>query len=134
MALRQCDKCGETVDEAKAFCPGCGNAFVEEEKRSQTSNFDTMDSTVQLGQTMYNQMLTDMGLNISKAYDPAEIKVEVIEPLATEVRPQVSKAVPEIKSSGNRKWIITGIAVILVLLFLVIAIAGLIIVYWVKFR
>lgn len=134
MGLRQCEKCSEMVDEAKAFCPGCGNAFVEEEKRSQTSNFDTMDSTVQLGQTMYNQMLSDMGLNISKAYDPAEIRVDVIEPLATEVKPQVSKPVPETKSSGNRKWIIAGVAVILVLLFLVIAIAGLVFVYWVKFR
>ena len=59
MAFKQCDKCNETVDEAKAFCPACGNAFVEEERRSITTNFEEMDMTVQLGNTMYNQMLSD---------------------------------------------------------------------------
>lgn len=72
MAQKECDKCGDLVDEAKAFCPGCGNAFVEEQKREERSGFEQADNTVQIGQSMYNQMLSDMGLNISKRRDPAE--------------------------------------------------------------
>ena len=81
MGLRQCDKCGDMVDEAKAFCPGCGNAFVEEEKRQKKSDFEQQDNTVQLGNTMYNQMLADMGLNISKPASAAEKRIEVISPV-----------------------------------------------------
>ena len=66
MGEKQCGKCGETVDEAKAFCPGCGNAFVEEKTRTSVSDFDLSDNTVRLGDTMYNQMLSDMGLSISR--------------------------------------------------------------------
>lgn len=73
MATKQCGNCSEMVDEAKAFCPGCGDAFVDEEQRENVSDFDKLDSTVQLGQTMYNQMLSDMGLNISKTAPPAAV-------------------------------------------------------------
>jgi hypothetical protein len=66
MGEKKCRKCGETVEEAKAFCPGCGEAFVEEKKRSSVSDFDLSEHTVRLGDTMYNQMLSDMGLSISK--------------------------------------------------------------------
>jgi len=72
------------VDEAKAFCPGCGNALVEEEG-PKTTAFQKLDHTVQFGQTMYTQMLEDMGLNISEASAPKEARVEVIKPLETEV-------------------------------------------------
>src|SRR3954454_20193929 len=81
MGLRQCDKCGDMVDEAKAFCPGCGKAFVEEEKRQKKSDFEQQGNTVKLGNTMYNQMLADMGLNISKPASAAEKRVEVISPV-----------------------------------------------------
>ena len=40
MGLKQCTKCSEMVDEAKAFCPACGNAFVEEEERQEKSKFE----------------------------------------------------------------------------------------------
>ena len=66
MGSKYCGKCGEQVDEAKAFCPGCGNAFVEEEKRTTVTEFEGSEKTVQLGQTMYNQLLSDMGLSIGK--------------------------------------------------------------------
>src|SRR6188768_2284766 len=82
MGLKQCPKCSEMVDEAKAFCPACGNAFVEEESRKE-SQFDQLDNTVQLGNTMYNQMLSDMGLNLSKTGVP-EKRVEVIAPVVPE--------------------------------------------------
>ena len=81
MGLKQCSKCNEMVDEAKAFCPACGNAFVEEEQRQEKSKFEKMDNTVQFGQTMYNQMLSEMGLNIAKP-PPAEKRIEVIAPAA----------------------------------------------------
>ena len=131
MALRQCDKCSEMVDEAKAFCPGCGHAFVEEETRKMASNFDTMDSTVQLGQTMYNQMLSDMGLNTAKAPNPnpPEKRVEVLAPVAVPAKPPV-KSPDKPQPSGNRKWLIlTGVAVGFLLLAALAIVAG-IFIYW----
>jgi len=80
MAERQCEKCGEMVDSARAFCPSCGNPFVAEEQREQQSNYERMDNTVQMGKTMYGQMLSDMGLNISKPQ--TEKRVETIAPIA----------------------------------------------------
>jgi hypothetical protein len=79
MAERQCEKCGEMVDSARAFCPSCGGPLVEEEKREQQSNYEKMDKTVQMGNTMYGQMLSDMGLNISKPQP--EKRVETIAPI-----------------------------------------------------
>lgn len=139
MGLRQCEKCEEMVDEARAFCPGCGHAFVAEEKRSKASNFDTADSTVQLGQTMYNQMLSDMGLNISKAPDPVEKRIEVISPVAipaaTEVRPPAAKLPVEAKKPGsNKKWIIAAVSVVALFVLLAIAIAAIFFIYWYQFR
>lgn len=88
MALRQCDKCSEMVDEAKAFCPECGNALIEEKQREEESVYESMDGTMQFGQTMYNQMLSDMGLNISAAPDK-----KVDEPAVEPVAPQVVEPV-----------------------------------------
>ncbi len=84
MPLRECSNCSETVDEAKAFCPGCGNALVEEE-RPTTTAFQKLDHTVQFGQTMYNQMLEDMGLNISDTPTPNENRIEVINPIESDI-------------------------------------------------
>ena len=130
MGLRQCDKCSEMVDEAKAFCPGCGHAFVEEEKRQEASKFEKLDNTVQFGQTMYSQMLEDMGLNISNAPDRGEKRVEVIAPIQAEMVSPPAKVIvpvgaavkqlekgPEKRvSAGNTKWyILIGAAVIFLL-------------------
>lgn len=94
MGLKQCGTCSEMVDEAKAFCPGCGNAFVEEEKREQASQFDRLDNTVQLGHTMYNQMLSDMGLNISDTAPPSQQSAETPIPKAS---PEpIQKAIPKV--------------------------------------
>src|SRR5580765_8207492 len=99
MGQKQCDKCGEMVDEAKAYCPGCGNAFVEEKKRQEASQYERMDPTVQLGQTMYDQMLSDMGLNIAKAPEIVEKRIEIIAPVATAAKPQLApKPAPVAKS------------------------------------
>lgn len=131
MAVKQCDKCNETVDEAKAFCPACGNAFVEEQKRSATTNFEEMDSTVQLGQTMYNQMLSDMGLNVSKSSEVQEKVIEVaaaapaapVQPVAPSAPVQPVAPAPA-KSRNKWIWIIVGvIALVLVLAIVVVAVA-----------
>lgn len=134
MEQKQCPKCGEMVGETKAFCPGCGYAFVEEEKRQSASNFDAMDSTVQLGNTMYNQMLSDMGLNLSKpaaAPEPRKAeanRIEVILPAAES--PKVpKKAPPPARSSGNLKWFILAGALLLAIAALIIVIAAALIIY-----
>lgn len=134
MSLKQCGKCSEMVDEAKAFCPECGNAFVDEEKR-EASNFEKMDNTVQLGQTMYNQMLSDMGLNISKSAPPREKRIEIIEPVATRPSsPSLSVAAkpasPRPVSSGKTKWLIVGAIVFLVFFLALLAAAGLLYIFW----
>ena len=126
MALRQCVKCSELVDEAKAFCPGCGNAFVEEEEPEATA-FQELGSTVQFGKTMYNQMLEDMGLNISDAPNIVEKRVEVIKPIKSEITvpPIATKEVAPVKplenisdqpkAGSHVKWYILGGLVFLIL-------------------
>jgi hypothetical protein len=118
MGLRQCDKCTEMVDEAKAFCPGCGNAFVDEEQRQDVSSFEKLDNTVQLGQTMYNQMLSDMGLNISKAAEKPEKRIEVIAPIETAPIPkrEPPKAPQPAARSSKTLWIALGVLGLLILL------------------
>jgi RNA polymerase subunit RPABC4/transcription elongation factor Spt4 len=118
MGLKQCDKCTETVDEAKAFCPACGNAFVEEQTRKEVSVFDTMDSTVQLGQTMYNQMLSDMGLNISKAAEKPEKRIEVIAPIETAPAAKTAPPAPPESAAASSKvvWIVLAVLGLLILL------------------
>ena len=138
MGQKACDKCGELVDEAKAFCPACGNAFVDEEQRQDTSAFEKMDNTVQMGNTMYGQMLTDMGLNISKTPEavPPEKRVEVIAPIATNATPAANVTPPpEQQSAPPAKksylvWIIVGAIVLIFLLILLISIAGVIFYYY----
>lgn len=123
MALKQCETCSEMVDEAKAFCPGCGHALIAEQERKQESSFDSMAHTVQLGDTMYNQMLSDMGLKGSKTPIPPEKRVEIIAPLTPAAKP---RAVPDIKSkpASNKKWYILAGVIFFVLSLLVIAIAA----------
>ncbi len=130
MGVKQCGMCSEMVDEAKAFCPGCGNAFVEEERR-EASNFEKMDNTVQLGQTMYNQMLSDMGLNIAKGAPPQEKRIEIIEPVAAAapVSKQAPSAVPQPTGSNKIKWVIFGVVIIL-MVFLAIIVAAAVLFYF----
>lgn len=141
MGLRQCEKCGEMVDEAKAFCPACGNPFVEEEHRSISTNFEAMDSTVQLGQTMYNQMLSDMGLNISKSPDPPEDRIEALTPAsvplapvapAASPAPRVEKPAEKPASSGSLKWILIGGAVLIIIGLIVIVVVAALYWFWLR--
>ncbi len=84
MSQRPCDKCGEEVSVTKAFCPACGHSLVDEERRSDTSEFQRLDGTMQVGKTMYNQMLSEMGLNISV---PAEQLTDAVKPVLSELAP-----------------------------------------------
>ena len=144
MAMMPCEKCGEMVDEARAFCPACGHAFVPEEQRAEQSNYDRSDNTMQMGNTMYNQMLSDMGLNISKAPDKPqpEKRVEVIAPVATAPR-QVSPAqpaarphsVPPADAASSAKqgrliiWLVVGALLLIFGLALLVVLAAFLI-YW----
>lgn len=125
------------VDEAKAFCPGCGHAFVEEQARKEPSVFESMDGTMQFGQTMYNQMLTDMGLNISSAPNkPAEVVQPAAQPavqapvqqvIQPAVQPVIQPAASPAKPAGSSrtKWLAIG-GVVLLLLFILLIVVGLI--------
>ncbi|MGE3465297.1 MAG: hypothetical protein AB7J13_00045 [Pyrinomonadaceae bacterium] len=131
MGVKQCEKCCEMVDEAKAFCPACGNAFVEEEHRSIPTNFEEMDSTVQLGQTMYNQMLSDMGLNISKSPEPVEKSVEIIRPepaAPAPTAPRPAPAPPKPALPSWVKWVVLAAGIVLIFALAIIAIA--IAIFW----
>jgi len=135
MSQRECDKCGEMVDEAKAFCPGCGRAFVDENVREKSTEFDMLDGTMQLGNTMYNQMLSDMGLNISAAPDkPAEV-VQPATPayqpaaqpvhqiLQPAVQQDIKPAVETPATGRSNKWVIIGgVAGVLLIILLIAAI------------
>jgi len=132
MALRQCEKCSEMVDEAKAFCPGCGHAFVEEQKRQKSSEFEKLDNTVQLGQTMYNQILSDLGFNSPKPQGASDKRIEIVAPAvpgpvsATTQSPAATKPAPVapakaerpqgVKKPGRAKWVILAILGIALLL------------------
>lgn len=120
MALKDCGKCGEKVDEAKAFCPGCGHALVEERERTDSTSFDQADMTMHLGQTMYNQMLTDMGLNISKAPDSGNSRTNETKAIEVDPGPPAETAP---KASSKKFWIVT-IAVAAALFFLVLIALG----------
>jgi RNA polymerase subunit RPABC4/transcription elongation factor Spt4 len=131
MGQKQCAKCGEIVDEAKAFCPECGHAFVEEKKRELVSDFDKSNPTVQLGATMFNQMLSDMGLNIAKEPDASEKgRVAVITPAVktTVTKPTTSPAAPT--RPGRRIWIIVGVAALFLFVIAALIIVAAVILYF----
>jgi len=135
MGQKQCGKCGESVDEAKAFCPECGNAFDEEKKRTSVSDFDKSNTTVQLGATMFNQMLSDMGLNISKEPNPSEKnRVEVIAPVAQPAIPKdrepKNAPQPPARPEKNRNWIIVGVAAVILLVLTALIIVAAFILYF----
>lgn len=145
MALKQCDKCTEMADEAKAFCPACGNPFVVEEQRQEASKFDSLDSTMQMGNTMFNIMLSDMGLN-TKERPGLQKQVEILKPIAPaapvapvgkpkpiETQPQSERSAPPAKKTSNAKLYILGGIVIVVLLFLIMLVVAFL-VYQIYFR
>jgi hypothetical protein len=137
MALRACEKCHEMADEAKAFCPSCGHAFVDEQKREKPSEFDSMDGTMQFGKTMYNQMLSDMGLNINAAPSGAEkpktqvITAAPLEPKSSPAVPPPVEAAPADEKRRNKLLIFGIIAAFLILGLLIVLAAAFVL--WTRF-
>ena len=125
MGEKQCGKCGEMVDDAKAFCPACGNTFVEERERTTKTDFDLSAHTVRLGDSMYNRMLADMGLSISKEPNREGANVASPVPAASEAPVPPSGVVP---SSAQKppilKWVLIGIAALFVFLALLVVLAA----------
>jgi hypothetical protein len=133
MGEKQCGKCGEIVDEVKAFCPGCGNAFVDEKERTTKTDFDLSANTIRLGDSMYNKMLSDMGLSISKQPN-REPGVESVPAVSggTATAPAEEKVIqPAPKKSSTLKRVLIGIAVLVVVLAL-LALAGVAIFFYSK--
>ena len=129
MGLKQCEKCTEMVDEAKAFCPACGNAFVEEKKRQKASEFESAESTVQLGKTDFDKMLSDMGLDISKQPSVPEKRVEIITPIAPAAKQTEKPTVKPAPVDHTKRYIMGGV-VIIVVYFIVIMAAVIGYIYW----
>ena len=132
MAEKQCGKCGEMVDEAKAFCPGCGHSFVDEKQRETVSDFDQSKRTVQLGETMFNQMLSEMGLNISKPPNKDDKRTEVVAPLAPSGEPSIERKekpvpAPPPKPKTKTIWIVVIVlaALVFAMFVMLITLAGL---------
>jgi len=76
MSLKQCVKCGQMADEAKAFCPHCSYSF-DLEREAPTSEFELTSDTDTFTRSFFNEVLSDMELNISEAPDaPAKLESE----------------------------------------------------------
>lgn len=131
MGSKQCGRCGEVVDEAKAFCPGCGDAFVVEEKRTTVTDFDMSNETVKLGSTMYNQLLSDMGLSISKTPNKSETAGGGLKPLEPSAQRPVEA--PAAKAAGSKRLIWLTIAAIGLLVILVVALLVILFLLWQRF-
>ncbi len=121
MEQKTCEKCNESVDEAKAFCPACGNAFVTEEKREESSEFDKYAGTVNVSQSVYKMMMSDFENQPSK---PAETEspepVIQSNPAPVQVISPENIAPVEESKSGNLLIII----LICVVLFLIVLLAA----------
>ncbi len=137
MGLKKCEKCGEAVEEAKAFCPECGNPFVEEEKREGSSEFDNYAGTINFSKSVYKMMLSDIEYDTSgstetenKQKQPMEINNgQISAPDLSEKPLTQANQVEQNSKSGLIKWIIIGLVGALFLLLLVIAILLLLYLY-----
>lgn len=136
MPDKTCPKCNETVDEAKAFCPGCGHSFVDEQQRKEASRYDQADHTMQMGATMYNNMLSDMGLNLKKEPEkrvevlkPAVPATQVLQPVApTPPTPAPATAEPEAGTKSRKSlWITLAIIAGILIVIGIIAVIAVVI-------
>jgi hypothetical protein len=117
MAHVQCKKCGANVLEAKAFCPECGGAMVDEEVRQHTSEHDSYAQTMNLSKSGYNLMLSEMNLNISDAPNLTSERINLSKEFRSSL---VLDPIKENKPQGGNKWVIAIVAVAAGLLLLVL--------------
>jgi len=99
------------VDEAKAFCPDCGQPFVDEASRRELTEHDSFDGTLKLSQSSYNIMLSQMELDITE--QPAA-KI-------TPSPPAVDAPAPVEISSKRPTFIIAGAVLLLLVVAIVLA-------------
>jgi ribosomal protein L37E len=121
MSHVQCKKCGANVLEAKAFCPECGGAMVDEQVRQHTSEHQSYDATVNLSKSGYNLMLSEMNLNISDAPNLTAERINLSKEFRSSL---VLDPVKEKTQSGGTNWRIVGIAVGAGLLLLLLGLAA----------
>jgi hypothetical protein len=148
MGLRQCNECEEMVDEARAFCQACGSPLVAEAQRRESSPFERTSETVQFDSSMFNAILTDMGLDLSAPPNPRNEIGETVTPLirtetptTAQPRPLVQTVVPspqnklgkaDAPANTTLKWLVWA-ALGFVLVFLVgLVIAALIFILWLR--
>jgi len=106
MSTEQCQNCSEIVDAGKAFCPSCGNCFVAEETREKASEFEASAGTVQYSGSMFNQLLSDMDLNISEVPNkPEKTSGQTLSPAAPA---PVAITATGLKSCSRKRWFIIG--------------------------
>lgn len=68
MSLKQCSGCEAMVEESKAFCPDCGMAVDEEQKRIRPSEYDSLVKTKPVSQT--TQFKLAEHFKLSSAFAP----------------------------------------------------------------
>lgn len=115
MSLKKCEKCGEDVEIAKAFCPECGNPFVKEEKRAGATEFDSYAGTLAFSKSEHEMLLAKMELDTSKSPE-AEQPKNPVRDLPKDPPPQ-TKPPDKKKDSGINKWIIFAAAGAVVFIF-----------------
>lgn len=123
MRLRSCENCGEQVDKAKAFCPGCGSALIEEKKRTADSEFEASGNTVQFSKTALNMVLSDMGLNITEAPDRPSKSAGKI-PITPSTQSTAAAPQPKAEKGSAMKWVLIAAAALAVLLVFLITLAA----------
>lgn len=75
MDFIQCSECEATVDEAKAYCPECGAAMDEEEKRAGISEFDSLMKTQNISSTTQFRLMEQFNLStIFKMPKPTKVE------------------------------------------------------------
>jgi len=121
MSHVQCKKCGANVLEAKAFCPECGGAMVDEQVRLHTSEHQSYDATVNLSKSGYNLMLSEMNLNISDAPNLTAERINLSKEFRSSL---VLDPVKDNARSGGTNWRIVGVAVAAGLLLLVLGLVA----------
>jgi uncharacterized membrane protein YvbJ len=108
MSLKQCGKCSEMVDEAKAFCPDCGHPFVAEQVRQKLTEHDSFDGTLKLSQSAYNIMLSEMELDITE------------QPEAKKAPAPPSTDTGKKDESVSKRPLIIGIGILLIVVIIIL--------------
>ncbi len=116
MTLKKCLKCGELADEAKAFCPECGNSFENETVRKEDSEFELSSGTMRMTGSAFDLMLSDMGLNIS------EISESPAENASVDPAPDPQEKSHAAQNEKALRSLLTGIAVMVLIVAVIIAV------------